>query len=272
MLPTINKIAGKFPFITAFFLVVGVLFSLTDFYPLTKKAYAQFSQVSVTIPITSETIEEGDVIVLKDGEFVPSYKDYDENIYGVVVDSAAISLTDRSLPDAESVSVISDGDTYIKVSTINGEIKPGDYLTTSSIPGVAQKADVSGYVLGIALESYSSDDPQAVGKVLTQIDIKSAYVPNRSQKNLLNFLKTGALSPVLSPLTTFRYLLSALVVVASFVVGFSSFGRISGKSVEALGRNPLASRDIKSAVVFNFIFTFGIMIAGIVISYLVLVL
>jgi len=63
-----------------------------------------------------------------------------------------------------------------------------------------------------------------------------------------------------------------MVVIASFVVGFSSFGKISGKSVEALGRNPLASRDIKSAVVFNFIFTFGIMIIGIVLSYLVLVL
>jgi len=64
------------------------------------------------------------------------------------------------------------------------------------------------------------------------------------------------MAPVLSPLTTFRYLISAMVVIASFVVGFSSFGKISGKSVEALGRNPLASRDIKSAVVFNFIFTF----------------
>lgn len=234
--------------------------------------FAQFSQVAVTVPISATSVEEGDIVVLQDGEFVLSSKDYDENIYGVIVEEAAISLTDRALQDAERVKVISSGEAHTKVSAVNGAIKPGDYLTTSTIKGVAQKADVSGYVLGIALEEFSSEDPEAVGRILTQIDIKSAYVPNRSQKNLLNFLKTGALSPVMSPLTTFRYLISALVVVASFVVGFSSFGKISGKSVEALGRNPLASQDIKSAVVFNFIFTFGIMIAGIVISYLVLVL
>lgn len=236
------------------------------------KAHAQFSGISLTIPWGTREVEVGDIIAINDGIFGLSVRDYDENIYGVIAVDAAIALNDLTLEEGQYVRAVSSGETDVKVSSINGDILVGDYITSSSIEGVAQKADVSGYVLGIALEDYASDDPTAVGTILAQLDIKSAYVANRSQKNLLQFLKTGAMSPILSPLTTFRYLLAALVVVASFVVGFSSFGKISGKSVEAMGRNPLASGDIKSAVIFNFIFTFGIMIAGIVVSYLILVL
>jgi len=239
---------------------------------LLPQAFAQFSGISVTIPLSPRSVEVGDVIVMDGGVFALCKKDYDENIYGVVSQDTAISLSDLSLEEGQYVRVVSSGEAVVKVSSINGPISVGDYLTSSRIDGVAQRADVSGYVLGIALEDYKNPDPNKTGKILAQLDIKSAYVANRSQKNLLQFLKTGAMSPVLSPLTTFRYLLSALVVVASFVVGFSSFGKISGKSIEALGRNPLAGGDIKSAVVFNFIFTFGIMIAGIVVSYLILVL
>jgi F0F1-type ATP synthase membrane subunit c/vacuolar-type H+-ATPase subunit K len=249
-----------------FFLMVSVAISFS------KTSFAQFSGISITIPWSKRLVESGDVVVLEEGIFSLGKKDYDENIYGVVAEEAAISLSDTTLEDGQFVRTVSDGEIEVKVTTSNGDINVGDYLTSSFVEGVAQKADMSGYVLGVALESFASEDPNAVGTVLTQLDIKSAYIADRSQKNLLQFLKTGALSPIMSPLTTFRYLLSALVVVASFIVGFSSFGKLSGKSVEAMGRNPLASRDIKSAVVFNFVFTFGIMIAGIVVSYLILVL
>ncbi|MCP3995156.1 MAG: hypothetical protein GY722_08835 [bacterium] len=43
----------------------------------------------------------------------------------------------------------------VKVDTSFGEIEPGDYLTPSSIPGVAMKATVSGPTIGTALESFS---------------------------------------------------------------------------------------------------------------------
>ena len=259
-------------FSVSFFVSFLVISSQRFAFAQTFSAPSVFSGISITIPWKEPEVEEGSVIVIENGKFSLSTKNYDENIYGVVVVSTAISLADRTLDETGSILVVSSGETYVRVSSINGDIKVGDFITTSSVAGIAQFADVSGYVLGIALEDYSNNDPNAVGRILVQIDIKSAYVANRSQKNLFQFLKTGALSPIMSPLTSFRYLLSGLVVVASFIVGFSSFGKISGQSVEAMGRNPLASRDIKSAVVFNFIFTFGIMIAGIVVSYLILVL
>ncbi|HOM78057.1 MAG TPA: hypothetical protein PLT50_02535 [bacterium] len=257
--------------LVAFFFALSLSF-LSFYCIFPQKVLAQFSGISITIPWASRAVEVGDIIVLDSGVFSLSKKDYDENIYGVVSGDTAISLNDLSLSEEQSVRVVSSGENEVKVSSINGPISVGDYITSSMIEGVGQRADVSGYVLGIALEDFNAPSPDTVGTILAQLDIKSAYVANRSQKNLLQFLKTGAMSPVMSPLTTFRYLLASLVVVASFIVGFSSFGKISGKSVEALGRNPLASGDIKSAVIFNFIFTFGIMIAGIVVSYLILVL
>jgi len=43
----------------------------------------------------------------------------------------------------------------VKVSTENGVIKEGDYLTSSTIPGVAMKAINAGPVIGKALESFN---------------------------------------------------------------------------------------------------------------------
>ncbi len=249
-----------------------VVFSIRD------QAHAQtefsevFSGMSVTVPWEGTIPEIGSVVVIDKGSLVLGQKEFDENIYGIVAGQTALSLDDRSLDDQNSIKVVNAGESFVRVSTINGNIESGDYLTSSSIEGVAQLADISGHILGIAMEDYTNDNPEEIGTIMAYLDIKSAYVTHRSDRNLLEFLRTGFLSPVMSPLTTFRYLLAGLIVAASFITGFSSFGRISSRSVESLGRNPLASKDIKSAVIFNFIFTFGIMIAGLVISYFILVL
>jgi hypothetical protein len=50
----------------------------------------------------------------------------------------------------------------VKVSTENGKIKPGDYLTSSYQPGIAMKATKPGRVIGIALESF---DREGIGKI-----------------------------------------------------------------------------------------------------------
>ena len=66
--------------------------------------------------------------------------------------------------------------------------------------------------------------------------------------------------------------MAALVVLATFIIGFSSFGKISGTSIEALGRNPLASKLIRSAVVLNFALTAIIIAVGLTMAYLILTL
>ena len=76
------------------------------------------------------------------------------------------------------IAIALSGRVPVKVSTENGAIVAGDYLTSSSITGVAMKATKAGPIIGLAMESYDGTD---VGKVLTFI--KTAY-------------NTGTISPL----------------------------------------------------------------------------
>lgn len=76
----------------------------------------------------------------------------------------------------------------VKVVTENGAIKPGDYLTSCSQPGVAMKATKAGPVIGQALTSY---DGEGVGTVV--MFIKTIY----SHGDIASILPDG-LDPIAS--------------------------------------------------------------------------
>ncbi len=60
------------------------------------------------------------------------------------------------------------GRVLVKVNNENGSIRPGDYLTSSSVPGIAMKATETGPTIGIAMESFNGT---AQGKVLVFINV-----------------------------------------------------------------------------------------------------
>ncbi|MCL4339235.1 hypothetical protein M1271_06115, partial [Patescibacteria group bacterium] len=69
---------------------------------------------------------------------------YSPTVLGVVSDISTDS----------KVKITMGGENIIAVSTENGPIKRGDFLTTSSQPGVAMKATSAGTVIGQALEDF----------------------------------------------------------------------------------------------------------------------
>jgi hypothetical protein len=79
-------------------------------------------------------------------------------------------------------------------------------------------------------------------------------------------------SPFLTPLTSLRYILAVMITVIAFFLGFRTYGRIAGSGLEALGRNPLAAKAISISIIFNIFLAGLIVIAGLALSYLVLVL
>jgi len=81
---------------------------------------------------------------------------------GVISVDPAIILGEKGKENLRAVALV--GRVPVKVTTKNGEIKVGDYLTSSDIPGVAMKATKPGRVIGIALESYSGP-PDQIGWV-----------------------------------------------------------------------------------------------------------
>jgi hypothetical protein len=75
---------------------------------------------------------------------------YQPDMIGVVSTDPGF-VTGAYTEDSYPIALV--GRVPVKVSTENGMIHTGDYLTSASVPGYAMKASVSGRVLGKALES-----------------------------------------------------------------------------------------------------------------------
>ena len=125
-----------------------------------------------------ENVEPGDVLVIDSGSDRTVRKSqgaYDHSLIGVVstspglllgIDGANVALGGEAneyaaKADPKKPAVALSGKIPVKVV---GPVKSGDYLTSSSIPGVAMKATKAGPVIGQALEDYNGE---GIGKVLT---------------------------------------------------------------------------------------------------------
>ncbi len=225
---------------------------------------------AISVPIIDPTVEEGSIISYVDGEYVLSIEAYDSSIFGIVSHNPSLYLEDQNLESY--VLVGSKGEMDVRVTTKNGIIKKGEYLTSSEIPGVAQKVDKSGRVLGIALEDYEVEDPNEIGLIAVFVDIKAHLKQESLTENLLTVISDGLSSAFLTPLASLRYIMALIVTSITFAIAFLSFSRLTSRGVEALGRNPLAGSSIRSVIIFNFILTFIIIASGLAIAYLILVL
>lgn len=226
------------------------------------------SGIATYIPL-KVSAQEGDIIRLTQGGYDLSRSPYEPTIFGIVTENPSVSFESSSIPDAKPVT--STGKVYVRVSTINGPIRKGDLITASSIPGVGQKATDQGYVIGTAQEDYTTSDKKAIGKVLVILNISFNTGVGGVQKNLLSTFQTALQAPYLSPLNALRYLFAAVLIIASFFTAVSFFGRVSALGVEAIGRNPLASKSILLSVFFHVVLGGLIVIVGVGVAYFMLV-
>lgn len=122
--------------------------------------------------------EAGDVLVIseeKDRTVKKSAKAYSSKVVGVYATKPGVLLTEENI-DNELNNMIPMGVVGViptKVSTEGGDIERGDLLVTSSVVGVAMKADLSkikiGQCLGKALENYSGKN---TGKIKVLVNVK----------------------------------------------------------------------------------------------------
>jgi len=129
-------------------------------------------------PITEgETIETGDIVSVdktKAISLTKSQTPYDSTLLGIISTSPSQTIGDEKFGD---IKLSLAGRVPTNVSTINGPIKKGDPITSSSIPGVGMKATKVGTIVGKALEPYDNSDPNAVGKIMVFVNI-SWYDPD----------------------------------------------------------------------------------------------
>jgi len=99
---------------------------------------------------------------------IPSSKEYDQSVIGVVSDNAGLTMGRVKGPNKSVIALV--GVVKVKVVGYAGEIKKGDLLTTSNIEGYAMKAidPKIGTVIGKALESFEGDR----GEIMVLINLQ----------------------------------------------------------------------------------------------------
>lgn len=243
-------------------------FYLLFFSPV--KVFAQEVSTGLATAISLIGAEDGDLICSYRGGYKKCSSVNDSSMFGVVTDNPTAKFEVRDLDNPEFV--LTSGKVKVKVSSTNGNINEGDLLTSSEKEGVAQLAIENGFVLGTALESYESGNPDNIGKILVSISIHPEVGLSTARSNLLQVIRQGATGAILEPLDSFRYLLAAMVTIVSFVMGFVYFGRVARSGVEAIGRNPLASRIIQFNMILHILMSIVIVLVGLGIAYLILIL
>ncbi|HTK03935.1 MAG TPA: hypothetical protein VL401_04200 [Alphaproteobacteria bacterium] len=246
---------------------IGILVVIFSF---VTPALAQSSQgIAISTPVQGETFDGAIICSDRGTTYSLCSRDYDPNVFGVVALDPSVSFA-SGVP--ESTFVVSSGNAHVTVTSANGNIKKGDYVTTSKTPGVGQLSRKSGYVLGTALEDYSNTDKNAKEKILVNLGVKPAVLTGGADNNLIQLIKEGFAGAFESPLAALRYIVAGILAIVSFVFGFLHFGRMAKSGVEALGRNPLAAKAIQFGIILNTLIAIAVVGGGLVIAYIVLVI
>lgn len=222
--------------------------------------------VAQVVELVDKNVKDGSVVSSSAKGVILSNIPYDPQVLGVVSRDAAIIFSTRDIKNG--VPVIPVGRVYVLVSTKNGAIKRGDQITTSLIPGVGVKATKDGYVLGVALEDYTNT--KQVGKIALNLELHYFNAKPTLAGSLSDIFKFALLPTKDGPAPIFKYIVAALVVLASIAFGFLSFGRTAAKGVEALGRNPAAGKIIQIGIIFNVAIVVIIIGAGLSVAFLIL--
>jgi len=115
-------------------------------------SFAQNTSSLAQSQVVAGKPKNGNIITSQNGKFQLSTKVNDNDIFGVVSLSSAISLETANIPG--SYPLVSSGTTEVLVTNTGGNIKKGDPITSSTIPGVGERESSNGFILGIALEDY----------------------------------------------------------------------------------------------------------------------
>ena len=231
-----------------------------------------FLGIGTLVEIKDQTVKDGDLVSFSEGGYKLADKPYDPQVYGVVSKNPAVTMEVKDPKQIKQHYVVSSGKAYVRVTIENGAIKKGDLLSTSKAKGIAQKATQDGYIIGTALEDFTSSNKKEVGKILSNLHLGFHTSVTGLRTNLLDNLNLTLNAPFLSPGTTLRYVLAGLFVLISFGIGMGYFGRVTRSGVEALGRNPLARNVIMASVILNLVLTLATLAVGLGIAYLILTL
>lgn len=215
----------------------------------------ELPSVARNLEVADLQAEAGNIVSQTEQGLSRSNIPYDENIVGVAGENPIIVFGKKS---TTTLSIVTFGETLTEVTNINGEIKKGDFVTSSDRPGVGQKATEPGFAVGKAMEDFNQEEGRIIVFVQPQmITFPSTAILGRVAQEIIAGLKVPETIP-----EVIRYLSALLIGGGSFVIGFLSFIKSLREGVVAVGRNPLAKKSIQTAMILNLIGVSTLTIAG----------
>lgn len=205
----------------------------------------------------------GDIVSLRSDQRVSrSTIEFDPEVAGVLYPDATIVYHSGN----EGIPIAISGVIRINVTTLGGPIEPGNFITTSAVPGKGQRTDSPrGHILGTALTSFGENDGTQIqledgtqirqGTVLVKLDIRpgdiqSVGIASKVVDQIGSLLLKNVATPERSEVF-FRFIMAGLIAIISISIGLFTFGRNITRGIEAMGRNPLARTQIQAMILLN---------------------
>lgn len=223
----------------------------------------ELSLIARNLEITDPEAKVGDIVSQTEEGLIRANIPYDENIVGVVGENPIMVFGKE---DYNTLPIISFGETLTKVSNVAGEIKKGDFITSSEKPGIGKKLEESGFAVGRAMENFNQEE----GSILVFIQPQKIIIPSETAYGgVLNKILENLNVPETIP-EVLRYIFALVVAALSFIIGFLSFIKALREGLTAIGRNPLARGSIQAAMVLNLIGITILTLAGLALALFVI--
>lgn len=235
---------------------------------------------------SDEPLRKGMIVAAVEGDETKVEKGNEENferLKGVVVqkNDSPVTLAE----EGNNVFVANTGIYDVLVSDENGEIKSGDYLSFSSLEGIAMKAtDEQAIIIGRASQGFngrdniigSQEDKNTKRKVNFGL-IKTAvgvghnpWLRNEKGNTIPKIVERVTTTIAGKPVNTTRaWLATAVFLGTIFIVGVMLYSG-SRSSLISVGRNPLSKGVIIKGLLQVVILSVAIFITGLFGVYLLL--
>lgn len=258
---------------------------------LTSSVGAQLPDFSIAVSYTIDDpdLADGDIVSLTSNSatgsavFKRSTTAYDETMHGVYVKNPGIAYysPNNDFPIARS------GEVDVNVTTLNGEIKIGEYISSSEIPGKGQRAtEFTGYMLGVSLQNFTATRGAELvykNKSIRQGQIKVAVGIGPASPSVIKasgglfgtirFLGSSLFYNIANSKQAekiIKIILAVIIAVSSITLSIHFFGKNVTQGIESIGRNPLAKSTIQTMIIINIILIAAIAIGGIIIALVII--
>jgi hypothetical protein len=238
----------------------------------------------------SSPIENGAIVVLtgeKSNRVEIATQANVQNMFGVTVDRNTLQLALSNSENENEVFVAVSGTYNVLVSNQAGAIKSGDYLTLSSVNGVAMRAgdeevtvfgrananfDGKGTVLGNSSLKNSAGETinVALGSSPVTIDIKNNPNHKSTDSNLPEVLKRVGQAIAEKEVSPVRIYLSMGIAAVSLIAAIAVLYAGVRNGVISIGRNPMSKKSIFRALMEVILTSALILIIGLFAVYLLL--